>query len=50
MNKTNSIKEKELEEEKRKWWDENLSHGAFAYTQEELDFYFNPERWKTPTW
>lgn len=41
---------KELQEVRREWWDENLSHGAFALTQDEIDFYYNPERWKTPTW
>ena len=26
---------------KKDWLDENQSHGAFALTQEEIDFYYN---------
>lgn len=26
-----------------KWMDENMSHGAFALTQEEIDFYYKPK-------
>ena len=32
------------------WYDENASHGAFALTQEEIDFYYNSERLKVPIW
>ena len=32
-----------------KWEKENQSHGAFALTKEELDFYFK-DRSKTPIW
>ena len=32
------------------WFDENESHGAFALTKEEIDFYYNPERLKVPVW
>ena len=30
-----------LEDLKKKWQDENMSHGAFALTQDEIDFYIN---------
>lgn len=32
------------------WYKENADRGAFALTQEEIDFYYNPERLKTPIW
>lgn len=32
------------------WFDENESHGAFALTKEEIDFYYNKERLKVPIW
>ena len=47
MMKNNIEDNKDL---KKDWFDENQSHGAFALTQEEIDFYYNLERFKTPTW
>ena len=46
------MKEKNKEDNNdsiKKWEKENQSHGAFALTQEELDFYFK-DRSKTPIW
>ena len=39
-----------MKNKKINWYDENDSHGAFALTQEEIDFYYNPERLKVPIW
>lgn len=50
MMKNNMGDDKDLKKEKKDWFDENQSHGAFALTQEEIDFYYNPERLKTPVW
>ena len=33
----------ELEKQLKEWWDENMSHGAFSLTQEEIDFYYKPK-------
>ena len=50
INQQNQIKikmeddKKNIEAEKKEWWDENMSHGAFAYTQEEIDFYFKKKQ------
>ena len=41
---------KENKKEEYDWYKENAERGAFALTKEELEFYFNPDRWKTPTW
>lgn len=43
------IDEQKLKEDIKKWYDENAEHGAFALTEEELDFYFKDRR-KTPIW
>lgn len=40
MMKNNMKDNKDL---KKDWFDENQSHGAFALTQEEIDFYYNKE-------
>jgi hypothetical protein len=40
MMKNNMEDNKDL---KKEWFDENQSHGAFALTQEEIDFYYNKE-------
>ena len=37
------IKEAKLQDARRKWWDENESHGAFALTHEEIDYYLGKE-------
>ena len=39
----NSEKLKELQ---KAWWDENMSHGAFAYTHEEIEYYMNLFKFK----
>lgn len=39
-----------MQKKENDWYDENASHGAFALTQEEIDFYYNPERLKVPIW
>lgn len=40
MMKNNMEDNKDL---KKDWFDENQFHGAFALTQEEIDFYYNKE-------
>ena len=35
-----------LREMKKEWWDENMSHGAFALTQDEIDYYMNLFKFK----
>lgn len=32
-----------LENELKEWWDENMSHGAFALTKDDIDFYDRPK-------
>lgn len=39
----NQLKEKQINEAKRKWRDENDSHGAFALTDDEIDYYVGDE-------
>ena len=36
--------EKENKDKMKKWWDENMSHGAFALTQDEIDFYYKKKK------
>ena len=33
-------RKKTMDYKKEDWYDENASHGAFALTQEEIDFYY----------
>lgn len=35
-----------LKELKKDWWDENMSHGAFALTQDEVDYYMSLFKFK----
>ena len=30
-----------LKEMKKEWWEENMSHGAFALTRDEIDYYLS---------
>ena len=39
----NDLKEKQINEAKREWRDENDSHGAFALTDGEIDYYLGDE-------
>ncbi len=41
--KDNKDLNKDNKDLKKDWFDENQSHGAFALTQEEIDFYYNKE-------
>lgn len=51
MTKNNIKDDKDLKKDlKKDWFDENQSHGAFALTQEEIDFYYNTDKLKTPIW
>ena len=47
MMKNNIKDDKNL---KKDWFDENQSHGVFALTKEEIDFYYNTNSLKTPIW
>ena len=40
LDPTDNKQEKSMKE----WVDENMSHGAFALTQDELDFYYRPNK------
>lgn len=42
MDFLNNMKENK-EKEKYDWYEENANRGAFALTQEEIDFYYNKE-------
>mgnify|MGYP007070221850 CR=1 FL=1 len=48
--KNKEIKREDKEINKEDWYTENASHGAFALTQEEIDWYYNTKLLKTPIW